>query len=91
MHCLECGSKLRELSFNESSTKYECLECGVYWFNTRKVVVEWVRQDKPLESDNGGINAPTTGTNKSWYDQAQELHQSLLKQDKVIDEHCLKY
>lgn len=88
MHCLDCGSKLETANYVESCTQWLCKNCNAYWYQSRTIVVQWSKKNISLDSNNGGINAPTTsiGEEKSWYKQAQELHQSLLRQDKVIDD-----
>ncbi len=64
MHCMDCGNKLETVNYVESCTKYFCNECNVHWFQSRVIRVEWSKKHIPLESDNGGIYAPTTSTKK---------------------------
>lgn len=64
MYCLDCGNKLKEINYIENCTKYVCSTCDAYWFQTRTVIVEWKKQYKPLDSNNGGINAPRTFIDK---------------------------
>lgn len=62
MHCLDCGTQLTTVNYTESCTKWHCSKCNAHWFQTRIVKVDWSKQTIPLNSDNGGINAPTTST-----------------------------
>ncbi len=43
-HCLDCGNKLETVNYAETCTKYICSTCNIYWFQSRRVVVEWTRQ-----------------------------------------------
>jgi DNA-directed RNA polymerase subunit RPC12/RpoP len=45
-HCLNCGEKLKQLSMNLSTDKYECSKCGTEWYKVRHIIVEWVEGEK---------------------------------------------
>ena len=41
-YCLNCGEKLKQVSMNPSTDKYECPKCGTEWYKVRHIIVEWV-------------------------------------------------
>ena len=45
-YCLNCGEKLKQLSMNLSTDKYECPKCGTEWYKVRHIIVEWVEGEK---------------------------------------------
>ena len=40
-HCLNCGEKLKQISMNLSTDKYECPKCYTTWYKVRHIIVEW--------------------------------------------------
>jgi len=45
-HCLNCGEKLKQLSTNPSTDKYECPKCCTTWYRVRHIIIEWVEGKK---------------------------------------------
>jgi DNA-directed RNA polymerase subunit RPC12/RpoP len=51
-HCLNCGEKLKQLSMNLSTDKYECPKCCTTWYRVRHIIgqslflIEWVEEKK---------------------------------------------
>ena len=45
-YCLNCGEKLKQLSMNPSTNKYECPKCGTTWYKVRHIIIEWVEGKK---------------------------------------------
>ena len=41
-YCLNCGEKLKQLSTNPSTDKYECPRCCTTWYRVRHTIIEWV-------------------------------------------------
>ena len=38
-HCLRCGEKLKQLSMNLSTDKYECPKCCTTWYRVRHIII----------------------------------------------------
>ncbi len=45
-YCLNCGEKLKQLSMNPSTDKYECPKCCTTWYRVRHIIIEWVEEKK---------------------------------------------
>lgn len=45
-YCLNCGEKLKQLSMNLSTDKYECPKCCTTWYRVRHIIIEWVEEKK---------------------------------------------
>ena len=50
-HCLNCGEKLKQLSMNLSTDKYECPKCCTTWYRVRHIIIEWVEEKKEGEDE----------------------------------------
>jgi len=50
-HCLNCGEKLKQLSTNPSTDKYECPKCRTTWYRVRHIIIEWVEIKKESEDE----------------------------------------
>ena len=44
--CLNCGEKLKQVSMNSNTDKYECPKCNTTWYRVRHIIVEWVEGEK---------------------------------------------
>jgi DNA-directed RNA polymerase subunit RPC12/RpoP len=44
MHCMDCGKKLEQLHYSQTSEKYHCKNCNAHWFRTNVVRVEWSKK-----------------------------------------------
>jgi len=40
------GEKLKQLSMNLSTDKYECPKCCTTWHRVRHIIIEWVEEKK---------------------------------------------
>jgi DNA-directed RNA polymerase subunit RPC12/RpoP len=50
-YCLNCGEKLKQLSTNPSTDKYECPKCCTTWYKVRHIIIEWVEGEKKESED----------------------------------------
>ena len=50
-HCLNCGEKLKQLSMNLSTNKYECPKCCTTWYKVKHIIIEWVEGEKKEGKD----------------------------------------
>lgn len=50
-YCLNCGEKLKQLSTNLSTDKYECQKCCTTWYRVRHIIIEWVEGEKKEGED----------------------------------------
>jgi len=53
-YCLNCGGKLKQLSMNPSTNKYECPKCCTTWYKVRHIIIEWVEEKKEGEVEHDG-------------------------------------
>jgi late competence protein required for DNA uptake (superfamily II DNA/RNA helicase) len=47
-HCLDCGTELETENIAESCNKYYCKTCDKYWFQSKRIIIEWTSK-KELE------------------------------------------
>ena len=50
-YCLNCGEKLKQLSMNLSTDKYECPKCCTAWYRVKHTIIEWVEEKKEGEDE----------------------------------------
>jgi len=45
-YCLNCGEKLKQLSTNPSTDKYECSKCCTTWYRVKHIIIEWIEGER---------------------------------------------